>query len=62
MVVVLVKDRELAQILAVKFAHTVGIDPGESLQRGRSVGLLAGGSRHTSLHEKGDSSLGKVDT
>ena len=29
MVVILVMDRELAQLLAVEFASTVGTDPGE---------------------------------
>ena len=62
MVVVLVMDRELVQLLPVKFASTVSTDPGEELQRTRSVGLFVTAPYHESLQKKGDSSYGLLYT
>src|SRR6267143_1591931 len=56
-VVVLVLDRELAQLLAVKFASAVRTDPGEHFERLFSIGLLQlslGAPCHASLAEDGD--------
>lgn len=40
MIVVLVMDRELAELLAVKFAATVRTDPRKHLERLLPIGLL----------------------
>ena len=40
MVVVLVMDRELAQLFAVKFASAVGTDPGKEFERVFAEGLV----------------------
>jgi hypothetical protein len=56
-VVVLVMDRELAQLLAVKFASAVRTDPGKHFERLFSIGLLQlslGAPCHASLAEDGD--------
>ena len=57
MVVVLVMDRELAQLLAVKFASAVRTDPRKHFERLLSIGLLQlslGAPCHASLGEDGD--------
>ena len=59
-VVVLVMDRELAQLLAVTFAAAVRTDPRKYLERLLSVGLLQlklGAPCHASLGTDGDSLL-----
>ena len=56
-VVVLVMDRELAQLLAVKFASAVRTDPGKHFERLFSIGLLQlslGAPCHASLAEDGN--------
>ncbi len=60
-VVVLVMDRELAQLLAVKFASAMRTDPRKHFERLLTIGLLQlslGASCHASLGEDGDLSLG----
>ena len=55
-VVVLVMDRKLAQLLAVKFASAVCTDPGKHFERLFSIGLLQlslGALCHVSLGEDG---------
>ena len=57
-VVVLVMDRELAQLLAVKFASAVPTDPRKYFERLLSIGLLQlslGSPCHESLEEDDDS-------
>ena len=57
-VVVLVMDRELAQLLAVKFASAVRTDPRKHFERVLSVTLLQlslSAPCHASLGEDGDS-------
>ena len=57
-VVILVMDRELAQLLAVKFASTMRTDPRKHFERLLPIGLLQlslGASCHTSLGEDNDS-------
>ena len=57
-VVVLVMDRKLVQLLAVKFASAVCTDPRKHLERVLSVTLLQlslGAPCHASLGENGDS-------
>ena len=59
-VVVLVMDRELAQLLAVIFASAVRTDPRKHFERLLSIGLLQlslGAPCHASLGEDGDSLL-----
>jgi hypothetical protein len=56
-VVVFVMDRELAQLLAVKFASAVRTDPGKHFERLFSIGLLQlslGAPCHASLAEDGN--------
>ena len=58
MVVVLVMDRELAQLLAVKFASAVRTDPRKHFERLFPIGLLQlklGAPCHASLRKEGDS-------
>jgi TRAP-type uncharacterized transport system fused permease subunit len=65
MVVVLVMDRELAQLLAVKFASAVSTDPRKHFERVLSIGLLQlslGAPCHASLQEDGDSLLSDSTT
>ena len=60
MVVVFVMDRELAQLLALKFASAVRTDPWKHLERLLSIGLLQlnlGALCHARLREDGDSLL-----
>jgi len=57
-VVVLVMDRELAQLLAVKFASAVRTDPRKHFERVLAIGLLQlnlGAPCHAGLGEDGDS-------
>ena len=60
MVVVLVMDRELAQLLAVKFAAAVRTDPRKHLECLLPIALLQLSLRascHVNLEEDGDSLL-----
>ena len=64
-VVVLVMDRELAQLLAIKFASAVRTDPRKHFERLLSIGLLQlslGALCHASLGEDGDSLLNDSTT
>ena len=57
MIVVLVMDRELAQLLAVKFAAAVRTDPRKHLERLLPIGLLQlslSALCHASLGMEGD--------